>query len=180
MKNCILIFLFLLAGFINAQNNAVQVRSKSISATKVNTFSMALPPESGDFRTDMLSMVNFIRAKGCNCGGKSLPAVPKLTWNGQLEQAAINHANDMAKHNRLDHVSSDGSEIDNRADKAGYKWMELGENIAFGQQSLQQVMQDWLKSTSHCKQLMSNKVTELGAARNGKYWVQDYGKKRTW
>ena len=178
MKYHIFFPLLILSYCLNAQSNGVEVRSKSISATKTSSY--ALPAETGDFRFDMLNMVNAVRAKGCKCGGKSMAVVPPLKWNGQLEQAAINHANDMAQHNRLDHVSSDGSEIDTRADRVGYKWMELGENIAFGQKSLPQVIVDWLKSTSHCKQLMSNKVTELGAARNGKYWVQDYGKKRTW
>jgi uncharacterized protein YkwD len=180
MKYHIFFPLLIFSGCTNAQKNAVQVRSKSVSATNTSNVSMALPTEIGDFRMDMLTVVNFIRAKGCKCGGKTMATVPPLKWDSKLEQAAINHANDMAKHNRLDHVSSDGSEIDNRADKVGYKWMELGENIAFGQQTLQQVTMDWLKSTSHCKQLMSNKITEMGAARNGKYWVQDYGKKRTW
>jgi uncharacterized protein YkwD len=169
MKYHIFFPLFLFIGCMKAQTPATQVRSKSVSTTKNTTFVMALPAETGEFRVDMLTMVNYVRAKGCKCGGKTMPAVPPVKWDGQLEKAAINHANDMAKHSRL-----------NRADKAGYKWMELGENIAFGQPSLNQVMQDWLKSSSHCKQLMSNKVTEMGAARNGKYWVQDYGKKRTW
>ena len=180
MKYHIFFPLILFMGCMKAQTPATQVRSKSVSATKNTAFVMALPAETGEFRVDMLTMVNFVRTKGCKCGGKTMAPVSPVKWDGQLEKAAINHANDMAKHNRLDHVGSDGSEIDNRADKAGYKWMELGENIAFGQPNLNQVMQDWLKSTSHCKQLMSNKVTEMGAARNGKYWVQDYGKKRTW
>jgi uncharacterized protein YkwD len=180
MKNYILFTFLILSSCMNAQKNVIQVRSKSISATHPTVISMSFPTETGDFRSDMLNVVNYIRAKGCRCGAKTMPAVLPLKWDSKLEQAAINHANDMAKYNRLDHVSSDGSEIDNRADKVGYKWMELGENIAFGQQNLQQVTLDWLKSTSHCKQLMSDKVTELGAARNGKYWVQDYGKKRTW
>ena len=158
---------------VEAQNSGVQVRSISVSAS-------ILPAETGDFRYDMLNMVNALRSQGCKCGSKKMPPVAPLKWNGLLEKAAIAHATDMVQHNRLDHVSSDGSEIDNRADRVGYKWMELGENIASGQSTIRQVMFDWIKSVSHCQQMMSSKVTEMGAARNGKYWVQDYGKQRTW
>jgi uncharacterized protein YkwD len=152
-------------------NTRVKVFSKSVS-------SIALPSETGDFKYDMLNMVNVLRAKGCSCGGKKMPPVPLLTWNGKLEQAAILHSADMAKVNRLDHIGSDGSEIDNRAEKVGYIWRELGENIAVGQTSITQVIRDWLKSPSHCQQLMSNHVTEMGVAQKGKYWAQEFGKPR--
>jgi uncharacterized protein YkwD len=138
------------------------------------------PTETGNFRTDMLTAVNLVRSKGCRCGGKTMPAVPPVRWNSQLEAAAIRHAADMAAHKHFDHVGTDGSEIDNRIDATGYKWMQIGENIAWGYFSIADVMAGWIKSPSHCLQLMSDKVDEMGVAKNGKYWVQDFGKKRNW
>ncbi len=137
-------------------------------------------PETGDFRSDMLTAVNLLRAKGCRCGGKSMPAVPPVSWNELLEEAAIRHASDMAVHKHFDHVGTDGSEIDTRINATGYKWMQIGENIAWGYSSIGETMEAWIKSPSHCDQLMSAKVNEIGAAKNGKYWVQDFGKQRTW
>ena len=149
-------------------------------ASNSKTTASIFAPETGDFRTDMLAAVNLMRSKGCRCGGKSMPAVPPVRWNGLLEEAAIRHARDMAVHKHFDHVGTDGSEIDVRINATGYKWMQIGENIAWGYSSIAEAMDGWIKSPSHCLQLMSNKVDEIGAAKNGKYWVQDYGKQRNW
>jgi uncharacterized protein YkwD len=136
--------------------------------------------ETGDFRTNMLTAVNKLRANGCRCGGKQMPPVAPLRWNNQLEAAAVRHANDMASNGHFDHIGTDNSEFDDRISATGYKWMEIGENIAFGYDMISTTIQGWINSTSHCKQMMSPKVDELGAAKNGKYWVQEFGKQRTW
>lgn len=149
-------------------------------ASNSKTTTSIFAPETGDFRTDMLAAVNLLRSKGCRCGGKSMPAVPPVRWNSLLEDAAIRHARDMAAHKHFDHVGTDGSEIDGRINATGYKWMQIGENIAWGYANIAEAMDAWIKSPSHCLQLMSNKVDEIGAAKNGKYWVQDYGKQRNW
>ncbi len=154
--------------------------SKTIPSRISQDASTLFPKETGDLRADMLAAVNLVRETGCRCGGKTMPAVPPVRWNGQLEASAIRHAADMAIHKHFDHVGTDGSEIDNRINDAGYKWMQIGENIAWGYFTIADVMAGWIKSPSHCLQLMSNKVDEIGAAKNGKYWVQDFGKKRTW
>lgn len=178
MKNYLLALILL--GFIYpntviSQNKAV-VRTKSITPS----VSVSLPAETGDFRIDMLNMVNAIRQQGCKCGGKNMPPVSPLIWNDRLEDASIAHAKDMSNNNHFDHIGTDGSEIDIRANRAGYKWQQLGENIAWGYNDLREAMIGWIKSPSHCRQLMSSKVTEMGAARNNQYWVQDFGKQRTW
>lgn len=170
-KNLILLLLSLVfASCSSAQRSA--------SNSKPST--VVFPKETGDFRADMLTAVNFVRSKGCRCGNKTMPPVPPITWNGQLEEAAIRHAADMAKHKRFDHVGSDGSEIDTRITATGYKWMQIGENIAWGYNTIAETIAAWIVSPSHCEQMMSNKINEIGAAKNGKYWVQDYGKQRNW
>ena len=173
-----------------AQNN-VKITSKSIAkpgntatnrsknAVK-NASPVPLPDESGNFRLDMLNMVNAVREQGCTCGRKKMPPVAPLKWNGLLEKAAIAHAGDMAQNDHFDHVGTDGSEIDTRINRTGYKWKQIGENIAWGYDNVRETMIGWIKSPSHCQQMMSNKVTEMGASRNGKYWVQEFGKQRNW
>ena len=173
MKKKVTILLSLCLAFIsctNAQRLAANI-SKPVSI---------FAPETGDFRADMLAAVNLIRSRGCQCGNKTMPAVAPITWNGLLESSAIRHAVDMATHRHFDHMGTDGSEIDSRISETGYKWMQIGENIAWGYTTISDVMQGWIKSPSHCLQLMSNKVNEIGAAKNGKYWVQDFGKQRNW
>lgn len=175
MKNYLIIgFILSLTSCSFAQKYFV--RSKSVTPS----VSVSLPIETGDFRSDMLNMVNAVREQGCKCGGKKMPSVAPLRWSERLENASIAHAKDMARSNHFNHIGTDGSEVDTRVERAGYKWMQVGENIAWGYDNLREAMIGWIKSPSHCRQLMSDKVTEMGAARNNQYWVQDFGKQRTW
>ena len=182
MKNYIFLLTILFISSCSWAQNRVKYASKSAPTQKESSrsISVALPSETGDFRTDMLNMVNAARTQGCKCGSKRMPPVAPLAWNERLEDASIAHAKDMAENNHFDHIGTDGSEIDNRVERAGYKWMQVGENIAWGYDNLRDAMVGWIKSPSHCLQLMSNKVTEMGGARYNLYWVQDFGKQRTW
>ncbi len=145
------------------------------TGTNNNTFFPAL---TGNFQTDMLGYVNALRTKGCKCDGIQMPLVSALKWNSLLENAAKRHANDMSKNNFFDHTGSDGSTLATRATAAGYAWSALGENIAKGYTSVPNVIDGWVKSSGHCKNMMSANFTELGAANVTAYWVQDFGKSR--
>ncbi|MCZ4245701.1 CAP domain-containing protein [Pedobacter punctiformis] len=124
----------------------------------------------------LLKLVNDTRAAGCNCGTTVMPPVATLSWNNILASAAISHSKDMANKNALTHDSSDGKNTGERLTAFGYKWVAYSENIAQGQTTEQQVFNDWIKSEGHCKNIMSALVTEMGAARQGTYWTQDFGK----
>ena len=50
------------------------------------------------------------------------------------------HARDMAKHHKLDHTGSDGSTVGDRVKRVGYVYVRVGENIAKGQKTVDQVM----------------------------------------
>jgi len=130
-------------------------------------------------RSIMLDKVNSVRAKGCKCGGKKMAPARKLKWNDKLERSALSHASDMAKYRYFSHYSRRGEDVGKRVDKFNYNWLVVGENIAEGQRDFDEVMVDWLKSTSHCKMIMDPKVDEIGIARSGKYWVQHFGKRKT-
>lgn len=134
--------------------------------------------ESGTiaFRDEMLADVNQLRANGCNCGGKWMPKVAPLKWNSKLENSAQGHANDMNTNDFLSHDGSNGSEFSDRITNAGYHWSAAGENIAWGYSSISDAVQGWIESPDHCKAMMSSHYTEMGAARAGEYWVQDFGR----
>ena len=174
-KKILILFTFCLTFAACTTAQRLAVNSKHPPSVKES-----FPAETGDFRADMLAAVNLVRSTGCRCADKTMPAVPPVRWNSRLEEAAIRHAKDMAIHNHFNHIGTDGSEIDKRIDATGYKWKQIGENIAWGYFTIADVMAGWIKSPSHCKQLMSDKVDEIGVARNGKYWVQDFGKQRKW
>jgi uncharacterized protein YkwD len=137
-------------------------------------------PAGRQFKREFLEDINYTRQKGCNCGTTYMPPAPPLTWNDQLETAAIGHAQDMFNKNYFSHTSKDGRSSEDRIALAGYTFngyrtFAIGENIAQGQQSIAEVMQGWFKSPGHCKNLMNPAFKEVGIAEYNTYWVQDFG-----
>ncbi len=126
----------------------------------------------------LLDMVNQVRTNGCNCGSTFMPPVVALVWNDQLAQAAYHHSEDMKTNSYFSHTGSDNSNAGDRAISAGYIWSSLGENIALGQTTEQLVMNSWLKSELHCKNIMNKNFKEMGAGRSDNYWTQVFGVKK--
>ncbi|MBB5394167.1 CAP domain-containing protein [Mucilaginibacter sp. AK015] len=132
------------------------------------------------FKQEFLDLINQTRAKGCKCGDTYFPPAPPMVWNNDLEEAAKGHAKDMARQNYFSHESKDGRTMNTRIINAGYvfkgwKSFMIGENIAFGQNSIPEVMAGWFKSEGHCRNLMNPGFKEVGVAEYNKYWVQDFG-----
>jgi len=129
-------------------------------------------------KTMILDLVNKARQTGCTCGTTLMPPVATVSWNDQLAKAADNHSADMNLKSYFSHTGSDGSDPGARITATGYSWQAYGENIALGYANEQAVMDGWLKSEGHCKNIMSANCVEMGAAREGDYWTQDFGKKQ--
>ncbi|MFC3151413.1 CAP domain-containing protein [Litoribrevibacter euphylliae] len=134
---------------------------------------------------DMLDQVNAARASGYTCGSDDLPAVSALTWNCDLEAAALSHSTDMATNNFFSHTGSDGLSVSNRVDAQNYNWSAVGENIAAGQTSVTQVVTGWLNSEGHCRNIMNGNFTEFGSSRVDSatadyptYWTQVFARPR--
>lgn len=132
-----------------------------------------------DVTRRVLELTNEARARPRRCGSKSFVAVPPLTLSAKLTRAALEHSQDMARHNEFEHEGSDGSTPPQRATRAGYVWRTVGENIAAGSTSADEVMQGWLASPGHCENLMDPRFTETGIgyvvdprSRSGVYWTQ--------
>lgn len=123
----------------------------------------------------LLQLVNDVRKKGCQCGDTYYGPVPVVTWNDKLTVAAYNHSQDMYKNNFFSHVAPDGSNGGVRIKRVGYNWMAFGENIASGYRTEKEVVQGWLESPGHCKNIMSKLFKEMGVARYGNYWTQEFG-----
>jgi uncharacterized protein YkwD len=142
------------------------------------------PPTRGDSPPDaarVLELVNEARAKPRRCGWKRHAAVPPLARSAILERVAVAHARDMAARRRMSHSGADGSTPGERATRAGYHWRALGENVAFGQPTPEQVVAGWLDSTHHCANIMDPDFTEMGIGsatsdRAVLYWSQVFGK----
>ncbi|GGS31510.1 CAP domain-containing protein [Deinococcus knuensis] len=153
------------------------VRAAAPAPTPVPT---PAPAPATGFAQQVLDLVNAARAQARTCGATAYAAAPALTLNAQLGQAAQGHAADMAAQNYFSHTSKDGRTAAQRIAAAGYAYRTWGENIAAGQATAAQVVDGWLKSEGHCRNIMSANFRELGVGyaqggSYGHYWVQDFG-----
>ena len=121
--------------------------------------------ESPGSSNRMLSLINAERAK---------VGASALTWNSLLESSALRHSRDMERHSFMNHKGSDGSKFDQRIRDAGYHYRTAGENIARGYTSEVSVMQAWMSSPGHRANILNRTFTEVGVARAGNYWTQNF------
>ena len=120
----------------------------------------------------LVQLVNDVRKRGCQCGDTYYPSAPPIKWSNKLEQAALVHSNDMNLNNYFSHTANDGSKASERIDAAGYQWRAYGENIAYGYSTERDVVDGWVRSPGHCKNIMNRFFKEMGVARVGTYWTQ--------
>lgn len=145
------------------------------------------PPKLSDNLLDpnqMLEAVNTWRTNGCLCGNEQMPAVEPVTWNTDLETAALRHSKDMANSNFFSHKGSDGSSHSDRIAEVGYQAFSSGENIAAGTNFTveEEIVQQWIDSPGHCKNIMNARFKEMGVAKYKNeaseyvhYWTQVFG-----
>ncbi len=101
------------------------------------------------------SLINAYRAKF---------NLPPLRIHPKLAQAAKVQAEDLAKHDRISHFGSDGSDIEERARRSGYVFHLIAENIGTGQNSTAEIIQGWQKSPSHNENLLLPDAEHMGIA----------------
>ncbi|MBI5277505.1 MAG: CAP domain-containing protein [Burkholderiales bacterium] len=145
----------------------------------------ASPCQEPALREAILQQVNTIRSRGYNCGGQAFGSAQAVNWNSQLVGAASGHSADMAENNYFDHQNLRGQKAQHRVDAVGYKWRGVAENIAAGQFSTRTVMQGWMDSPGHCKNIMDPSYNEIGVAciekpgsYYGEYWTMVLARRR--
>lgn len=117
---------------------------------------------------EVLKIVNSERQKA---------GLQPLTLSEKLTSIANTKAQDMADKNYFDHTSPTyGSPFD-MLHTFGVSYKSAGENIAAGQQTAEQVMNDWMHSSGHRANILNSDYTELGVGyvKGGSYgteWVQ--------
>ncbi|MDD3897074.1 MAG: CAP domain-containing protein [Candidatus Peribacteraceae bacterium] len=133
-------------------------------------------------KTDLLIQINAERARH---------GIAPLALNPILTQAAELHAADMWKRRYFSHVTPEGRTYLDRIRTAGYfipptdcscqarctcePYFSLGENIAQGQLTVEQVMSDWLNSPPHRKNMLNPDFTDIGIGLFGTVWVETFG-----
>lgn len=89
-----------------------------------------------------------------------------LAWSDDLAELARLHSQDMADQKYFSHRGSDGSIVDDRADKLGIKdWSAIGENIAFERgfdNAANFAVDRWMESPAHKQNLLDKRWKETG------------------
>lgn len=105
-----------------------------------------------------------------------------LKFNAKVRNAARSHSIDMATKKYFSHTGLDNSDPGDRLKKAGYDagrgWAE---NIAYGYRTPEAVMNGWMNSEGHRRNILDCNLTTLGVgvakAKDGTlYWTQDFGR----
>jgi len=104
---------------------------------------------------------------------------PPLAIDAKLTEAARRHAADMAEHEKMSHDGSDGSTPDERVKRAGYHFIRTAENVAEGQQDVDQVLEAWMNSPGHKANILGP-YSQMGAGRaiddsGAPYWCVCFG-----
>ncbi len=105
-----------------------------------------------------------------------------VTRNQTLEDQATEYACEMIQYDFFAHVNpATGSTLRDRTNQFGYPFQVVGENLAAGQTTPQQAMNDWIASTEHRENILDPRFTELGigirtGGSYGMYWVQEFGR----
>jgi uncharacterized protein YkwD len=115
------------------------------------------------------ALVNTERAKA-GCGS--------VRTDERLRKAARAHSQDMADRDYFSHTALDGRSPWDRAEAAGYS-QPIGENIAKGQRTPAAVMDAWMNSDGHRRNILNcdAKAIGVGLAYDGgtPVWTQLFG-----
>ena len=115
---------------------------------------------------------NRRRRHGCN----------NLTQNNALNEAAQTHTRKMANRNTLSHDLPGEPSLGTRVRRAGYAWTMVAENIAAGYATPAAVLQGWMSSSAHRRNILNCRYRHIGVGyvvsdRGTPYWTQVFGRR---
>ena len=129
--------------------------------------------EGGGASSAAAGMVNGFRAE---------QGLSSLTPDPQLEQAALQQAGYMASAGRMKHTTGWGKDFASRVKANGISGA-AAENIAEGRMDTTRVLDTWMHSPPHRRNMLDPRFTRFGLAyvrddRNGdwRYWTMVLGK----
>ncbi len=109
-----------------------------------------------------------------------------LTLNLNLSESALAHSTDMAHNDFFSHTGSTGTRVSDRTTLAGYESYFVGENIAAGYITAEEVVRGWINSPGHRENILNPNYQEIGIGyyylendtgeiNYNTYWTQDFG-----
>lgn len=128
-------------------------------------------PSIDDVKTLEQQVVDLVNRQRANYG------LPLLKANWELSRVARYKSQDMIQKGYFAHQSPTYGSPFNMMESFGIRFTAAGENIAYGQRTPQEVMNDWMNSTGHRNNILSRVYNQIGVgvakASNGTYyWTQ--------
>lgn len=119
--------------------------------------------------------------------------LPPLKRNSSLDNTARYHAADLAEDRYINHDTFDRRNNSlvkvcdwmSRISTHYLGWMRLGENVAAGYGTPEEVVKAWMNSAHHRANILNGDFREVGVGYYqgdsvyGDYWVQDFGQRET-
>ena len=135
--------------------------SKKVPANESND----KPTENVDFEQEVLRLVNVERAK---------QGLSNLSTTTSLRNAAYKRATEIQQ--VFSHDRPNGTSCFTVLDEFGISYRACGENIAWGQRTPAEVVNAWMNSEGHRKNILSPSFGKLGVGcyvkNNTLYWTQ--------
>ena len=156
---------------MNIISSSVDMSPVYLEVVNPQQFIVAAGDTDTDVNDRMLDAMNSIRS------GQGLPL---FKTSNKLKEAARKHAEYMRDKVVFSHYGPGRKTWIDRANAAGYNSSSVGENIAFGQNSVDQTVKDWMGSDGHRIQILSRENIDVGSAvafdPGGRgYWCTDFG-----
>jgi uncharacterized protein YkwD len=95
-----------------------------------------------------------------------------LRWDNRTGTVAQAHADDMVRRDYFSHTNPEGQGPFDRLRAAGVTYTAAAENIAYGYPTAAAVLQGWLNSDGHRRNLENCEYTHHGIGLNSGKWVE--------
>ncbi|MGG0472314.1 CAP domain-containing protein [Priestia aryabhattai] len=145
-----------------------QTQQNTKAQQSENTDKTEQTKDASQFEQKVVDLVNQEREK---------QGLKPLTLNKKLSDVARTKSKDMMDKGYFDHNSPTyGSPFD-MMKQFGIEYTTAGENIAKGQQSPEDVMNAWMNSDGHRKNILNPDFTEIGVGYvkgDTAYWTQQF------
>ena len=145
-----------------------QTQQNTKAQQSENTDETEQTKDASQFEQKVVDLVNQEREK---------QGLKPLTLNKKLSDVARTKSKDMMDKGYFDHNSPTyGSPFD-MMKQFGIEYTTAGENIAKGQQSPEDVMNAWMNSDGHRKNILNPDFTEIGVGYvkgDTTYWTQQF------
>jgi uncharacterized protein YkwD len=149
------------------------------------------PADSGGFEPCLddqrlqqaVEQLNALRRESsAACAAAGTASMQRLHWESRLAASAHEQAVDLAARDKLSHVDARNRGLGTRLRSVGYAAAGAGENLAAGQTAIEDTLQAWMASPSHCANLMQPEYRDVGLAcvqrrgtRYERFWVAHFG-----